>query len=58
MEQELEKTELLTKGKKRALRLLERKDYTRKELTDKLLKDGYEQEMVEEKLKKWNEEHN
>lgn len=45
MEQE-ETKELLLKGKKRALRLLERKDYSRKELTDRLVRDGYSQEMV------------
>lgn len=47
MEKELDEKELLIKGKKRALRLLERKDYSRKELTDRLRKDGYEPEMVE-----------
>lgn len=46
MEKELDEKELLLKGKKRALRLLERKDYSRKELTDRLLKDGYEETMV------------
>ena len=48
MEKELEEKELLLKGKKRARRLLERKDYTRKELTDRLFKDGYEEHMVEQ----------
>lgn len=48
MEKELEEKELLIKGKKRALRLLERKDYSRKELTERLLKDGYEESMVEQ----------
>ena len=43
---EREQKELLLKGKKRALRLLERKDYSRKELTGKLLKDGYEEDIV------------
>lgn len=43
----LDKKELLIKGKKRALRLLERKDYSRKELSDKLKKDGYAEELVE-----------
>ena len=38
--------ELLFKGKKRALRLLERKDYTRKELSDKLRTDGYSEEIL------------
>ncbi len=47
MEKELDEKELLIKGKKRALRLLERKDYSRKELTDRLRKDGYEETMVE-----------
>ena len=48
MEQQAEEKELLIKGKKRALRLLERKDYSRKELVERLLKDGYEQHMVEQ----------
>ena len=42
----LDEKELLIKGKKRALRLLERKDYSRKELSDKLKKDGYAEELV------------
>ena len=46
MEKEQNEKELLLKGKKRALRLLERKDYSRKELTGKLLKDGYEEDIV------------
>ncbi len=46
-DQILDEKELLIKGKKRALRLLERKDYSRKELSDKLKKDGYEEELVE-----------
>ena len=46
MEKELNEKEILLKGKKRALRLLERKDYTRKELTDRLFKDGYDEDMV------------
>ena len=48
MEYELDEKELLLKGKKRALRLLERKDYSRKEITGKLLQDGYEPAMVEQ----------
>lgn len=48
MEKELDEKELLIKGKKRALRLLERKDYSRKELTDRLRKDGYDETMVEQ----------
>lgn len=48
MEKELDEKELLLKGKKRALRLLERKDYSRKELTDKLIKDGYTEELIEQ----------
>lgn len=48
MEEKLEEKELLIKGKKRALRLLERKDYSRKELINRLLKDGYEENMVEQ----------
>jgi len=46
-EKVLDEKELLLKGKKRALRLLERKDYSRKELSDKLKKDGYTEEFVE-----------
>lgn len=48
MERELDEKELLLKGKKRALHLLERKDYSRKELTDRLKKDGYEEDLVEQ----------
>lgn len=47
MEQAEEK-ELLLKGKKRALRLLERKDYTVKELKERLGRDGYSGEMIEQ----------
>ncbi len=50
-DQILDKKELLIKGKKRALRLLERKDYSRKELSDKLKKDGYAEELVEKIIK-------
>ena len=46
-DQILDEKELLIKGKKRALRLLERKDYSRKELSDKLIRDGYAEELVE-----------
>ena len=49
MEQAEEK-ELLLKGKKRALRLLERKDYTRKELKERLSRDGYSGETIEQIL--------
>lgn len=41
-----EEKEILLKGKKRALRLLEKRDYSRKELTDRLLRDGYSQDIV------------
>jgi len=47
VEQVLDEKELLLKGKKRALRLLERKDYSRKELVDKLKKDGYSEPLVD-----------
>ena len=47
MDKEFSEKEQLLKGKKRALRLLERKDYTRKELTDRLIKDGYEEYILE-----------
>ena len=40
--------EILVRGKKRALRLLERKDYSRKELRAKLGKDGYEEEIIDQ----------
>ena len=43
-----EEKEVLLKGKKRALQLLERKDYSRKELSDRLKKDGYAQELTEQ----------
>lgn len=43
-----EEKELLLKGKKRALHLLERKDYSRKELKDRLRKDGYSEELMEQ----------
>lgn len=48
MEKEQNEKELLLKGKKRALRLLERKDYSRKELMERLKKDGYEDAMIEQ----------
>lgn len=48
MEKELDEKELLLKGKKRALRLLERKDYSRKELIARLIKDGYEENTIEQ----------
>lgn len=48
MEEETDVKELLLKGKKRALRLLERKDYSRKELAERLLKDGYSEDLVEQ----------
>ena len=46
MQELTDEKEILLNGKKRALRLLERKDYSRKELRDKLLKDGYSEELV------------
>lgn len=48
MDKDFDVKELLLKGKKRALRLLERKDYSRKELTDRLYKDGYEDNVIEQ----------
>ncbi|MBP3568544.1 MAG: RecX family transcriptional regulator [Lachnospiraceae bacterium] len=48
MNERMDEKELLLKGKKRALRLLERKDYSRKELIERLLKDGYMTEQVEQ----------
>ncbi len=48
MEKELDEKELLIKGKKRALRLLERKDYSRKELWNRLKKDGYDENLTEQ----------
>lgn len=47
MEESIDKKELLLKGKKHALHLLERKDYSRKELTERLKKDGYEEKLIE-----------
>lgn len=40
--------ELVKRGKKRALHLLEKRDYSRKELQDKLTQGGYEAEIQEE----------
>lgn len=40
--------ERLLQGKKRAMRLLERRDYSRKELTEKLESDGYEEDLLSE----------
>ena len=40
--------ERLKIGKKRALHLLERKDYCKRELVERLQKDGYETELIEE----------
>lgn len=48
MDEIIDEKEVLLKGKKRALRLLERKDYSRKELKERLLKDGYSVELVEQ----------
>ena len=42
--------ERLKQGKKRALHLLEKRDYSRQELFARLEKDGYEQEYIEEIL--------
>lgn len=42
--------ERLKQGKKRALRLLEKRDYSKQELLERLEKDGYEQEYIEEIL--------
>lgn len=50
MEEQNKSSELLLQGKKRALRLLERKDYSRKELSERLKKDGYELEIIEKIL--------
>lgn len=48
MDKAPEEQQILQNGKKRALRLLERKDYSRKELKEKLFKDGYEPGIVEQ----------
>lgn len=48
MDKIIDEKELLLNGKKRALRLLERKDYSRKELKARLLKDGYSAELTEQ----------
>ena len=47
MDKELDEKALLLQGKKRALRLLERRDYSRKELVERLKKDGYEEDIIE-----------
>ena len=44
--QELSDEERLLRGKKYAMHLLERRDYSRKELTEKLRKSGYENEVL------------
>ncbi|MBE5950309.1 MAG: regulatory protein RecX [Lachnospiraceae bacterium] len=43
-----EQEELLKRGKKRAMHLLEKKDYSRKELNDKLVKGEYPEEIIAE----------
>ena len=43
-----EEEELLKRGKKRAMHLLEKRDYSRKELRDKLIKGEYPEEIIEE----------
>ncbi len=43
-----ERDELLKKGKKRALHLLEKRDYSRKELQDKLIEGGYPEDIRNE----------
>lgn len=48
--QELTREERLLQGKKRAMRLLEHRDYSRKELAEKLAEDGYEEDMLAEIL--------
>jgi len=50
IEEKAEWAEELNKGKKRALRLLERKDYSRKELSERLKKDGFTPELIEKIL--------
>ena len=47
MDKELDEKALLLQGKKRALRLLERRDYSKKELVERLKKDGYEEDIIE-----------
>lgn len=48
--QELSREERLLQGKKRAMHLLERRDYSRKGLTEKLARDGYEADLISEIL--------
>ena len=48
MEEKTEEKEILLKGKKRALRMLEKRDYSRKELENKLKKDGYSEDITEQ----------
>lgn len=46
--QELPREERLLQGKKRAMHLLEHRDYSRKGLTEKLVRDGYEEDLISE----------
>ena len=44
--QDLSREERLLQGKKRAMHLLERRDYSRKGLIEKLARDGYEESLI------------
>lgn len=46
--QDIPKEECLLQGKKRAMRLLEGRDYSRRELTEKLMRDGYGEDLISE----------
>lgn len=50
MQQEEMQQKQLSLGKRRAMNLLSRRDYSRKELTDKLKKDMYGEKLIEEIL--------
>lgn len=53
----MEEKEVLLNGKKRALRLLERRDYSRKELSERLKKDGYTGVVIEQIMEYLDEFH-
>ncbi len=46
--QDLSREERLLQGKKRAMHFLERRDYSRKGLIEKLARDGYEESLISE----------
>lgn len=56
-EQEVPREERLLQGKKRAMRLLEHRDYSKRELTEKLVRDGYEEDLISEIIAYLNSYH-